>query len=455
MLNLRARLRNYKGRTGAAVRGCDDRGSALVAVMGITTAVLLVGMAIFILGHSEGDIVEYACDDARAFYIAEGGLERARGWLGDLHKSDPTADPVGTVFENQALGGGRYSISIEDKTNAGGMVAYEVVSVGVVDGVERGVRSIMLAETFSRFQWFVERGGWKWFRTGEVFEGPVHVNGSLQIDGDPWFGGRVTVGGNVITEKQGSNPTFVEGYELNVEEMSLPTPEEMEALVKSAALNGGLYAPLLTAKDSFYTVEFGKPTPGEVTYTGVTRKKNGAMKTVSGPFIRNLSAGFNGSAWFEGTVAVEGVLDGQVTLCATGDIQIWDDVLYYDSSPGNGPNPGCDDVLGLIALNDIIVSYTVPNRNDCEIHGVMMALEKEIAAEDYMHYQPRGDIIIYGGLVADYSIHLGQFDNGVCVSGYERDYRYDPRLFSMPPPFFPYTGRYIVYSWEEMNPLEA
>ncbi|HYW68249.1 MAG TPA: hypothetical protein VE960_01470, partial [bacterium] len=134
MLNLRARQRdNSNGRTGTAVRGLDDdRGSALVAVMGITTAVLLVGMAIFILGHSEGDIVEYACDDARAFYIAEGGLERVRGWLGDLHKSDPTADPVGTVFENQSLGGGTYSISIEDKSSSGGMAAYEVVSVGEI-----------------------------------------------------------------------------------------------------------------------------------------------------------------------------------------------------------------------------------------------------------------------------------------------------------------------------------
>ena len=181
-MSLRARLRNYKGRTGAAVRACDDRGSALVAVMGITTAVLLVGMAIFILGHSEGDIVEYACDDARAFYIAEGGLERARGWLGDLHERDPTADPVGTVFENQALGGGRYSISIEDYASGGAWInAYEVVSVGEVDGVERGVKSIMLAETFSRFQWFIERGGWKWFRTGERFEGHVHTDFALRL----------------------------------------------------------------------------------------------------------------------------------------------------------------------------------------------------------------------------------------------------------------------------------
>ena len=452
MLNLRARLRNHKGRTGAAVRGCDDRGSALVAVMGITTAVLLVGMAIFILGHSEGDIVEYACDDARAFYIAEGGLERARGWLGDLHESDPTADPVGTVFENEPLGGGTYSVSVQDAGGGGWMRAYEVVSVGEIDGVERGVKSVVLAETFSRFQWFVERGGWKWFRTGERFEGPVHVNGTLQIDGDPWFGSRVYVGGTHISEKMGSNPTFVGGYELNAEELDLPSDEEVRASLMTSALNGGLYVSDLGVKDSFYSVDFDPP--GYLTYTGYQWKKNGTLKTLDGPHVEDL-AGINGAVWFEQTIAVEGVVDGYVTVGSAENIEVWDDIIYYDSTPGSGPNPGCDDVLGLIALEEIVISYTVPNQHDCEVHGVLMALEKEIVAEDYMHNPPRGEFIIYGGLVADYSIHLGQFDGEVCLSGYERDYRYDPRLFSMPPPFFPTTGRYIGYSWEEVSPLEA
>ncbi|MCK5597693.1 MAG: hypothetical protein KAJ04_09615, partial [Candidatus Eisenbacteria sp.] len=78
----------------------SDRGSALVGVVAISTAVLLVGVAIFTLGNAEGDIVEHAVDDARAFYVAEGGLERARAWLGDLLEGDPTANPVGVVFED-------------------------------------------------------------------------------------------------------------------------------------------------------------------------------------------------------------------------------------------------------------------------------------------------------------------------------------------------------------------
>jgi hypothetical protein len=432
--------------------GLDSRGNTLVGVMAVITAVLLVGSAIFILGNSEGDIVEYAVDDARAFYVAEGGLERARAWLGALQENDPNADPVGVVFQDQALGGGRYTAEIRDDVPGSWITAYEVVSTGEMDGAVRQVKAVLIGETFARYQWFVERGGWKWFQTGERFEGPVHTNFAIQIDGDPWFGGRVTSAGNVLTIKQGSDPTFMRGYELNVESIPLPGADYLSDL-QTRALNGGLPVPALPGSDNFYTVEFG-PTAGQMTYTGLHVKKNGTVKVVDGPHTTEL-AGLNGAIWFDDTIAAKGTLDGQVTLGSGGNIEIWDDIIYEDSTPGSGPNPGCDDVLGLIATRDIVISYTPENQHDCEVHGVLMALEKNIEAEDYMHHAPRGTFVIYGGMIADYSIHLGQFDAGVCTSGYVRDYRYDPRLFYMPPPFFPTTGRYLVCSWEEVNPPEA
>ena len=431
----------------------DDRGSTIVGVLAIITSVLLVGVAIFTLGHAEGDLVEYAVDDARAFYVAEGGLERARAWLGSLQEDDPNANPVGMTFENQTLGGGVYTISVLDDLSGGGwQPAYEVVCVAEVDGVARSVRTVMVPETFAKYQWFVERGGWRWFLSGERFEGPVHVNKDLQIDGDPWFGGRVTAGGG-LTLKNGSNPTFEQGYELNVEDIPLPDVSDIDAVVKTAALNGGLYAGVLPHNKGFYHVRLGHPSVGELTYEGL-RPQGGGYQTILSSQTSDI-ASLNGAAWFGDPVAIEGTLDGQLTIMADGNIEIWDDLLYDASTPGAGPDPGCDDVLGLIANGDIEISYTPANKNDCEIHGVMMALDKDLLAEDYNHYSPRGRLIIYGGVIADKSIHLGQFSDGYCVHGYERDYRLDPRLPRMPPPFFPLTGRYIVHSWEEINPPEA
>ena len=430
-----------------------DRGSALVGVMAIATAVLLVGVAIFTLGNAEGDIVEHAVDEARAFYVAEGGLERARAWLGDLMESDPDANPVGVSFENQALGGGRYTVEIVDDPSTGSwLVAYEVVCTADVDDATRRIRTIMVPETFAKYQWFAEGGGWRWFCTGERFEGPVHVRDDLLIDGDPWFGGKVTVGGG-LTMEAGSNPTFVHGYELNVGEIPLPGVADIGAAVKTAALNGGLYAGPLPKLKDFYHVALGSPSAGELTYEG-RRPQGPNYLSLDGPHVVDISS-LNGAAWFGEPVSVEGILDGQITIYADGDIEIWDDILYDASTPGAGPDPECDDVLGLIAGGDIEISYTLPNQNDCEIHGVMIALGTNVQAERYTKEDPRGRLIIYGGVIAEESILCGQYADGFCVHGYERDYRLDPRLLRMPPPFFPVIGKYIVYSWEEIDPLEA
>ncbi len=430
-----------------------DRGSALVGVMAITTAVLLVGVAIFTLGNAERDIVEYAVDDARAFYVAEGGLERARAWLGDLMESDPSANPVGVTFEDQALGGGSYTVAIIDDVSSGSWLgAYEVVCTADVDDASRRIRAIMVPETFAKYQWFAEGGGWRWFCTGERFEGRVHVKDNLLIDGDPWFGGRVTAGGG-LTMEEGSNPTFMQGYELNVGEISLPGVADIDAGVKAAALNGGLYVGTLPKLKDFYHVALGSPSAGELTYEG-RRPQGPGYLSIDGPHVVDISS-LNGAAWFGDPVAIEGILDGRITIYADGDIEIRDDVLYDASTPGAGPDPECDDVLGLIAGGDVEISYTLPNQNDCEIHGVMIALDTNVQAEKYTKYDPRGSLIIYGGVIAEENILSGVYDNGFCVHGYVRDYRFDPRLSRMPPPFFPVIGRYIVYSWEEIGPPEA
>ena len=234
-------------------------------------------------------------------------------------------------------------------------------------------------------------------------------------------------------------------------EIDLPDMSYLETNIKDAALNGGLYQGSIGGNDSYYHVTLNED---ELIVEPVKMKKNGKLQSL-GAAVPWSIAGLNGSAWFDESVVIEGVLDGGLTICANGDILIYDDILYEGSTPGSGPDPDCDDVLGLVAVDDVIISYTNANKHDCEVHGVMMALEKNIEAEDYMHHAPRGDFVIYGGLIADYSIHLGQFDDGVCLSGYARDYRYDGRLFSSPPPFFPLTGHYTVYSWEEVVPPEA
>jgi hypothetical protein len=434
------------------------RGSALVGVMAIITAVLLIGIAIFILGHSEGDVVEYAVDDSRAFYIAEGGLERARGYLGALHEDDPSANPVGTSFSGQQLGGGVYDVEIvDDATGPTGLQAYEVVSTGAKDGVLRQVKATIVAETFAIYQWFVGSvgGGWTWFRTGERFEGPVHLNGDIQIDGDPWFGGLVRAGGG-YTEKIGSNPTFVRGYETHVEQIDLPSRTYVLNTVRVAADDGGwrYSGGSLGPNDAYWRVEF----QGDY-FTAEAFDKHD--NPISGVLVETVPlASINGSVWFDDHIKISGVVDGQVTIGVDGDIHIVDDLIYADSSPGSGPNPDCDDILGMIAAGsskgNVIIDKTAENMSDCEVHGVLMALQNTIEAEDYQHGPIRGDFIIYGGLMARQAIHLADVNNaGIVTSGYYRNYHYDSRVITLPPPFFPFTSNFSVVTWEEVVPVQV
>lgn len=434
------------------VRG--QRGGALVVVLAVLAAVLLIGSALFILGTSEADVVEYTVDSERALWLAEAGLERATTWFEEYYDEHSGTPDIGDGVTDETLRGGTYSFVLTDTVhNAGGLPAFAVRSTGEKDGAVRQVRSIIQAESFSRFQWFIESvgGGFSWFHTGERFEGPVHVNGNLQIDGDPWFGGLVRAGGG-LDMKVGSNPTFVRGYELNVPLIDLPTIADVHATLKVAAMEpGGLYAGPLGNK-TYYEVELGRPVPGHLTYTGYD--EHGVEIYPETPVDISL---LNGAAWFEEEIRIWGVLDGQLTIGVDNSIWVMNDITYNESDE-NGPTEDCDDVLGMIAAGhpkgDIIIDWNSDTGapDGVTIHAVMMALQKNIEAEDYQDGEPRGYLTIHGSMIADYSIHLGRIVNGVVESGYIRDYHYDNRDFVMPPPFFPYTGEFRIISWEEVVP---
>lgn len=429
-----------------------ETGATLVMVLAIVTAVLLIGSALFILGTAESDVVEYGVDGARAFGLAEGGVERAQTFLKELSAAASAVDPVGTSFDDQPLGAGSYTTTIVSELTGGDWVRmYEVLSTGWKDGVPRQVRVILQEETFAQYQWFINQGGWRWFRTGERFEGPVHTNMKLQIDGDPWFGGKVTASLG-LTMMQDSNPTFEAGYELYVDQIDLPTFDEVTAVLIPAAQDAGLYAGPLSGKQSYYEVVLGRTGAGTLSYRSY-EKIPGNYDTSE--WIDVDISSLNGAAWFAEPILIEGELDGELTIAVEGDITVTGDILYEDSTPGSGPDPGCDDMLGLIAKNDIFIASTPANMNDCEIHGAMMALWKNFEVEDYMHGAPRGSLILYGGIMVEQSIHIGQYQHDVVVSGYARDYRWDERLNSFWPPFFPKTDNYFVRSWEEISPPEV
>jgi hypothetical protein len=55
-------------------------------------------------------------------------------------------------------------------------------------------------------------------------------------------------------------------------------------------------------------------------------------------------------------------------------------------------------------------------------------------------------------MLSDLGFQLAVYSGGVLTSGYVREYNYDYRVLTMPPPFFPLTGEFEVVTWEEVVP---
>jgi hypothetical protein len=426
-----------------------ERGEAsLLVVMGITTSVLLVGVALFALGSGETDVVEYRTDSMRGLWLAEGGIERAGVWLGELFDGNPAVDPTGLGASHQPLGSGEYTYVVTDVSpGLGSLPEFTVLSTGVIDGAVRQIRAVLTPETFAHFQWFINsQAPDTWFETGDNFEGPVYINGHLRVDGDPWFGSTVTATGSYI-EAPNSHPTFTAGYQTNAPVIDFPSTADVYASVRNQA---GLNLPSLAGNGSRYEAVLGRN--GNL---GTLSYRSWRSATGYSAWTDRTIDSFGGALWFGSTVWVEGTIDGELTIGCENQIWVTNDILYADSTPGNGPDPGCDDILGLVALNETIVKDTPANSTDCEIHGVVLSRNRRFEVENWNNPPARGTLTIWGGVIADQAWRTGTHVQGVPRSGYIRNWHYDPRMLRLFPPFFPLTGSMMVVSWEEVVPPEV
>lgn len=428
----------------------------MVVVLAVITGVLLIGSALFILGVGESGLVEYATDTAEAFWLAEAGQERARAWLEEQAGETPPVFPMRGGFDDQPLAGGEYDASIVVRSGGSPWTTeYDVVSYGEKDGDVRQVRSVLRTESFSRYVYFHNQSSDVWHVTGDSLDGPFHANGHIRIRGEPWFGGRVTTTEDYLIVQDGSNPTFESGYQVNVPEVPFPDPSVIPDALRARAQAEGHYVGNLRGERARYEVVLGRNgNMGYLSYRSYERRGGGRYRYSSWTDVSISS--INGPVFFDDTIWIEGTLDGEVTIGAGESVHIRDDVLYEDATPRGGPAPGCDDMLGLIAAGDVIVDITVPNMNDCVVHGHVMAMHHSFTAELYNQGPPRGDLVVWGGIAQENTGPVGAFNQyDIIVHGYMKDYHYDTRLSSgASPPWYPLTGRYIIVSWEDVQPPE-
>jgi hypothetical protein len=177
------------------------------------------------------------------------------------------------------------------------------------------------------------------------------------------------------------------------------------------------------------------------------------------PITRALNPNFKGVIYVEGKVAVSGTVRGRVTLVASNSIIIADDVRQA-TDPGAGI---CDDILGLLAPQDVLVSNNTINapvnvqgnayktmdpdgdRNEF-LHAVVLALNT-FTVENHdggptnrerceTTNWGRGCLYLTGGIIQRTRGAVGTSGG----TGNLKRYSYNTCAYTDPPPYFPTTG---------------
>lgn len=229
----------------------------------------------------------------------------------------------------------------------------------------------------------------------------------------------------------------------------------------------------------FQAVNADDPAGGWVPFPGGVSPTVTAARAAEGdgaflwPINRLFNPNFKGVIFVDGKVGLSGKIRGRVTIAATDDIVILDD-LTYATDPGLGT---CEDIAGIFAGDDIRVAEnplnnpwgsigynyrTFDDTKDEFIHGVILALDI-FTVQNYSSgsgsYEPcegnatgRGCLYLTGGIIQKTRGAVGTIWGGGGGAGYVKRYSYDPCAAQQPPPYFPTTGHFVKGQYYEIDP---
>ena len=200
---------------------------------------------------------------------------------------------------------------------------------------------------------------------------------------------------------------------------------------------------------------------------------------------------FKGAVYVTGDVAISGALRGRVTVFATGNVLLTDDLLYH-----NAPGTRCDadgDMLGVVALRNVLVadnSVQVPFKIDNVVFGGfddsprdeqfnMFIFSVGNGASGAGNYAAQGlPNAGWPGPTRPYSLGVtsencgsgapagcARVTGGIAVGrvdfsfvnandyGFANSRAYDACGAINPPPYFPTTGRFLESRYYEVDPV--
>lgn len=420
-------------------------GYVLMLMLILASAGILLSAGLLQQGTTHMKIVGRQEALEEALFAAEGGCSMCMAYV--MAGSNVPATLTGTI------GGGTYNALVTLGPSSA-VLNYTFCSTGLVRGVRRVVTmDFVHSRSWAEYAlWYDHYAGEIVFLTGEEFWGKVHSNDPIYIytGNAPVFHEKITSAATYWGDGSNSdgtpgNSVFERGYELGVPRETMSTinftntASTQDCLRTQADLVlTGLTSVVMSGSNVYFSNSNRRWTNRNVTVTNQWLLTNGLIYVAS-------------SGTQTGRVNIAGILDGRLTFVAEGDIYVTNHIRYT-VHPTNNSN----DALGLISRKDVIVATNCPANLDLFAH-ILATGDMTSSTNDGMftvqNYNTRArtacqGLKLYGGIVENYRGPVGT--SGGSGTGYLKQYAFDRRFATNPPPRYPVVGdKYYYGGWRD------
>ena len=438
--------------------------ASLLVILGFT-------LIFIVLGYFWGRVATRSVDNQTSYYINtiahNLAVSGANLGLNEIFKDHNW----NTGFTDLPYETGLINVTIDVKDSISKMLT----SVGNFMGVDREVRIQLMKSSFAKYAWFIASVSTgaknRAFITGDTLWGGFHSNQFLMIEGDPQFFGKVSTEKG-INISPGSNPFFAEGVITGVTvsfDNNYNFLDQYNAAQEGLAQGGSNY---FVNENVWLTFHAN----GTVDYrTGPSNAGDDSTKYSYPPINIQLNEMAPTGIIFvdKGNLVLSGILNGQITVVADqssgsggGNVYLVDDIVYRTEPMVRNefgiyvPNNYCEDLLGIEASNNIIISSSPESGGwqkniidkDINIHaGIFCAsggfqLDGLGTTIDF----PTGSIHLIGSMTAGKEERVAIVDEYYnVIAGYNRYIVLDERFLVTPPILFPYSSNNEIVSWYE------
>jgi hypothetical protein len=301
-----------------------------------------------------------------------------------------------------------------------------VASQGIYDGVTDTVMAYFsLDNPYTKYTFFTfQENGVNWAPNDTIW-GPIHTNATLnhQNNASIVFFGKVTAGGGISAPPAHAHTQFLGGYEVGV---YVPQVTNMTDLINAATSGGFLSAnPADTLK-----IELNNDGSLDI-YNNSTLIHDDIAFTALAP---------NSAIYAAGPIVIGGpgpvnTPAGGVSIGSGSTMSINNPFKYADDPE---TNPNSDDLLALIAMDNIIFDNQVIA--DWDMQCVLMTINGSLTTTVM---NKNGNFDYLG------SVYQNIRGNAKMFQSFMKKYKHDIRLNSMTPPFYPGANDLQLIAWWE------